>query len=202
MTAAPGGAAGPPNAAGQPDLSRPPLILGISGGMRFGTANEQALRVVLERVEQLGGRTQLIPGSRLILPNFDDEVQPEVKARWLLEAIDIAEGIVLCSPSYHGGVSGLLKNGLDYLELTAKDARPYLRGLPVGCIATGDGWQGPNSTLLALRQMVHALHGWPTPTGVAQNINDGGIGDARDALRRIADQLMEFALMRRAAASA
>lgn len=184
------------------DRSGAPLVLGISGGMRFGTANEQALRVVLERVEQLGGRTQLIPGSRLILPNFDDEVEPETKAKWLLEAIDSAEGIVLCSPSYHGGVSGLLKNGLDYLELTAKRPRPYLRGLPVGCVATGDGWQGPNSTLLALRQMVHALQGWPTPLGVAQNVNDGGIGDARDALRTIGEQVLEFALMRRAAAGA
>ncbi len=175
-----------------------PLILGISGAMRFGSANEQALRIALERVEELGGRTQLIPGSRLILSNFDDEVEPETKARWLIEAVGEAEGVILCSPSYHGGVSGLLKNALDYLELTAKSPRPYLRGLPVGCIATGDGWQGPHSTLLALRLMVHALQGWPTPTGVAQNLSDGGLGDARDPIRRLADQTMEFALMRRA----
>lgn len=181
-----------------PDRSQAPLILGISGAMRFGSANEQALRVVLERVEQLGGRTQLIPGSRLILPNFDDEVEPEAQARWLLEAVDAAEGIVLSSPSYHGGVTGLLKNGLDYLELLRERPQPYLRGLPVGLVATGDGWQGPNSTLQAMRQLVHALQGWPTPLGVAQNVSDGGIGDARQALRTIADQLMEFALARRA----
>ena len=182
-----------------PDRSAAPLILGISGAMRFGTANEQALRLALERVEQLGGRTQLIPGSRLIFPNFDDEVAPEAQAQWLIDAIHEAEGIILCSPSYHGGVSGLLKNALDYLELTAKSPRPYLTGLPVGCIATGDGWQGPNSTLLALRQSVHALRGWPTPLGVAQNINDGGLTDAAAPLRTVAEQVMEFALMRRAA---
>lgn len=182
------------------DRSSAPLVLGISGAMRFGTAAEQALRVVLDRVDELGGRTQLIPGSRLILPNFDDEVEPEAKAQWLLEAVREAEGIVLCSPSYHGGVSGLLKNGLDYLELLSKAPRPYLRGLPVGCVATGDGWQGPNATLLALRQMVHALQGWPTPLGVAQNVRDGGIGEARDQLRLVGEQVMEFALMRRAAA--
>ncbi|MBJ7471039.1 MAG: NAD(P)H-dependent oxidoreductase [Solirubrobacteraceae bacterium] len=181
-----------------PDRTNAPFILGICGSMRFGTANEQALRVALERVDQLGGRTQLIPGSRLILSNFDDEEAPEAKAQWLIEAVAAAEGVILCSPSYHGGLPGLLKNALDYLELTAKHPRPYLRGLPVGCIATGDGWQGPNSTLLALRQTVHALQGWPTPLGVAQNINDGGIGDARDSIRTIAEQVMEFALMRRA----
>jgi FMN reductase len=184
-----------------PDRSTAPLVLGISGAMRFGSANEQALRIALERVEELGGRTKLIPGSRLVMTNYDDEVEPETHARWLIEAVAEADGIVLCSPSYHGGVSGLLKNALDYLEETAKGPRPYFRGLPVGCIATGDGWQGPNSTLLALRQMVHALQGWPTPTGVAQNVSDGGLGDARDPIRRMADQVMEFASMRAAAPS-
>lgn len=169
--------------------------------MRFGTACEQAVRVVLDSVEELGGRTQLIPGSRLILPNFDDEVEPQAQAQWLLDAVEQAEGLVLASPSYHGGVTGLLKNGLDYLELLAGRPQPYLHGLPVGCIATGDGWQGPNATLLALRQMTHALHGWPTPLGVAQNVSDGGIGDARPALLTIAEQLWEFAQMRRAAAA-
>lgn len=176
-----------------------PLVLGISGAMRFGSANEQALRIALDRVEELGGRTQLIPGSRLILPNFDDEVEPQAQAGWMLDAIEEAEGVILCSPSYHGGMSGLLKNALDYLELLSDRPQPYLRGLPVGCIATGDGWQGPNATLLALRQTVHALHGWPTPLGIAQNINDGGLGDARDQLRTMAGQVLEFAQMRRAA---
>ncbi|MEH3052425.1 MAG: NAD(P)H-dependent oxidoreductase [Patulibacter minatonensis] len=183
-----------------PDLTGKPLVVGISGSMRFGTANEQALRVVLDRVDELGGRTQLIPGSRLILPNFDDETEPEAQARWLLDAVEEAEGVVLCSPSYHGGMTGLLKNGLDYLELLADRPRPYLRGLPVATIATGDGWQGPNSTLLALRQTVHALQGWPTPLGVAQNLSDGGLGDARPQLLRMADQLWDFVRMRRAVA--
>jgi FMN reductase len=177
-----------------------PLILGISGSMRFGTASEQALRVALERVEQLGGRTHLIPGSRLIMAPFDDETEPEAKAGWLLDAVASADGIILCSPSYHGGMPGLLKNALDYLELTAKGPAPYFHGLPVGTIATGDGWQGPNSTLLALRQSVHALRGWPTPLGVAQNVNDGGITDAHDPIRLVAEQVMEFARMRQAAA--
>ena len=176
-----------------------PLVLGISGSMRFGTAAEQALRIALDRAEELGGRTQLIPGSRLIMASYDDEVEPEAKAQWLLEAVAEADGIILCSPSYHGGMPGLLKNALDYLELTSTSPAPYFHGLPVGTIATGDGWQGPNSTLLALRQSVHALRGWPTPLGVAHNVSDGGIADARDAIRLVAEQVMDFARMRRAA---
>ena len=38
-------------------------------------------------------------------------------------------------------------------------------GLPVGSIACGAGWQAAGQTLSALRAIVHALRGWPTPIG-------------------------------------
>ncbi len=169
--------------------------------MRFGSQNELALRIALERVEELGGKTRLFPGSRLDLANYDDTVDHQAQAGWLLEAVEHADGLIISSPSYHGNVSGLLKNALDYLEGLREAPRPYLRGRAVGLIATGDGWQGPNTTLQSMRQMIHALQGWPTPLGVAHNISDGGVNDARAPLRLIADQVMEFALLQRAAAA-
>jgi len=39
----------------------------------------------------------------------------------------------------------------------------------VGCIATAAGWLGAVNTLGALRDIVHALRGWPTPLGAAIN---------------------------------
>lgn len=175
-----------------------PLIVAISGSMRFGSMNELALRMALERVEELGGRTLLFPGSRIDLHNYDDAADHEAQAGWLLDAVEQADGLLISSPSYHGNVSGLLKNSLDYLEGLRDRPRPYLRDRAVGCIATGDGWQGPNSTLQALRQMVHALQGWPTPLGVAHNVSDGGLADARKPLRLVAEQVMGFARARQA----
>ena len=99
--------------------------------------------------------------------------------------------------------SGLLKNGLDYVEATAKDPRVYFDGLPVGLIATAYGWQATGTTLNALRSIVHALRGWPTPLGVAIN-SSGGIlkgGQCSDPavqnqLRQVARQVVEFARYR------
>jgi len=42
----------------------------------------------------------------------------------------------------------------------------------VGCIATGGGWPGAVNTLGALRDIVHALRGWPTPLGAAINSSE------------------------------
>ena len=111
-----------------------------------------------------------------------------------------ADAIVLGSPGYHGGISGLVKNAVDYLEELRDDAPPYLDGRAVGCVTTAYGWQAAVSTLSALRQTVHALRGWPTPYGIAMNVADGlcsfdgRFTDTRagESARIVAGQIMRF----------
>ncbi len=92
---------------------------------------------------------------------------------------------MLVSPGYHGTVSGLVKNALDYIEDLRDDPRPYLDGRAVGCVATASGWQAAVTTLTSLRSIVHALRGWPTPLGAAVNsaqvefTADGGCTDEK-----------------------
>lgn len=83
-----------------------------------------------------------------------------------LDALRAADGVVLISPAYHGSISGLLKNALDYINELSTDTRPYLHGRVFGCVAVAGGEQGAASTLAALRAIGHALRAWPTPLGV------------------------------------
>ncbi|WP_231330591.1 NADPH-dependent FMN reductase [Actinomadura graeca] len=93
-----------------------------------------------------------------------------------LRAMEQADAVVLVSPAYHGAVSGLLKNAIDYVnELTGPD-RPLLDGRAIGCVAVARGEQGAASTLGMLRTIGHALRGWPTPLGVALS-NDQALVD-------------------------
>src|SRR3546814_13446410 len=64
-----------------------------------------------------------------------------------------------------------------------------LHGLPVGLIATAFGWQATGGTLLAMRSIVHALRGWPTPFGAAINTSAGPFREGCCADPRIAEQL-------------
>ncbi|MBB5447498.1 NAD(P)H-dependent FMN reductase [Paraburkholderia sp. WSM4177] len=80
-----------------------------------------------------------------------------------------ADAVIVATPGYHGGVSGLVKNALDTLEELRADERPYLDGRAVGCIVTAYGWQAAGSVLTSLRSIVHALRGWPTPFGAGIN---------------------------------
>jgi FMN reductase len=168
-----------------------PYIVAIGGALRSNSSTEKALRRVLDRAEALGAHTRLFAGPDLDLPLYNPECTDRTPgAAALLAALRQADGVVLGSPGYHGGVSGLVKNVLDYVEDLRGDPRCYLEDRAVGCIGTGGGWQGATASLNALRTIVHALRGWNTPLGVAINTADPAFGpDGSPLDQRLADQL-------------
>lgn len=147
-----------------------PLVLGLGGTTRADSSSERMLRRALGLAAARGARTLLLAGPDLLLPIYapDDPVRP-AGARRLVAALRSADAVLIASPGYHGSMSGLVKNALDYAEDLRDEARPYLDGRPVGLIASAQGWQAACSTLSALRTVVHALRGWPTPMGVTVN---------------------------------
>jgi FMN reductase len=124
----------------------------------------------LAGVAQQGARTKLFAARALDLPMYTvDRSERTPAAIALVDALAEADGVIIATPGYHGGISGLVKNALDYIEDLRDDARPYLHGRAVGCIVCAYGWQASTTTLVSLRSTVHALRGWPTPLGVAIN---------------------------------
>jgi FMN reductase len=166
-----------------------PFIVGVGGTTRSGSSSERALALALEAAEELGACTQLIGAGELQLPLYAPEhAHRTPEAIRLVEAIAAADGVVIASPGYHGGMSGLVKNAIDWIELLRDDDRPYLDGRAVGLIVVSSGWQATATTLTSLRSTVHALRGWPTPYGLGVN---GGEGDVDpEGLQLLADQVV------------
>ena len=176
-----------------------PLIVGIGGSTRPGSFTNLLLERCLAEAEALGARTQSVIGPALAdLPMYGDDLDPAESAE-LIDAVRAADCIVIGTPGYHGGMSGLVKNALDHLELLRDDPRPYLDGKAVGIIVTASGWQSGGTTLTSVRSAVHALRGWPTPFGVTVNSAEQDAADDRvtGALAVLAGQLVEFASWRR-----
>ena len=157
-------------------------VVGIGGSIRSDSQSERALRVALEGARELGAQTIQYSGPELVLPFYDPSVPERTDvATKMVEDLRRADGVILVSPGYHGTVSGLVKNALDYIAY---------------------GWQAAVNTLAAVRSIVHALRGWPTPLGAAINsaqVKFDGDGSCSDAdvdrnLRVIGRQVAEFAL--------
>ena len=180
-----------------------PLIVGIGGTIGAVSSTERALRIALDAVEREGYATRLFGGEDMArLPLYDPRATSRTsQEREFVDAVRKASGVIIASPGYHGSLSGVVKNALDLLEETAKDDRPYLADMPVGLIATAYGWQATGSTIAALRSIVHALRGWPTPfaaainTQVTQFDDQGGATDPAvlEQLCLIGRQVARFA---------
>jgi FMN reductase len=183
--------------------TRKPLVVGLGGSGNPTGSTEGVLRHALAAAEAAGAQTRYFDGAAIDMPMYRYSGDRTEKARDMIDALRAADGIIIASPGYHGTVSGLIKNALDYVEDMARDERVYFEGRAVGLIAVAAGWQATGSTLATLRSITHALRGWPTPMAVAVNsaspvfTSEGQLSDPalNTQLRILAEQVVGFANM-------
>ncbi|NIJ39680.1 FMN reductase [Sphingopyxis panaciterrae] len=184
--------------------ARCPHIVGLGGNATPGGSAERLLAHALAHCAAQGATTALFAGPAIDLPMYAPHRSERCpKAQAMIAALRQADGVVIASPGYHGTVSGLVKNALDYVQDMAGDSAAYFDGRAVGLIAVAGGWQATGSTLATLRSITHALRGWPTPMAVTVNSaqpvfgDDGAVADPGIAaqLDLMARQVMIFADM-------
>lgn len=189
----------------RPVSAHRPRIVALGGNATAGGSAERLLRHALARCETEGAETMLFAGDAIDLPMYAPHRSERCsKAKALMDALRAADGIIVASPAYHGTVSGVVKNALDYAQDLVSDAQPYFDGRAVGLIAVAGGWQAAGSTLATLRSITHALRGWPTPMAVTANSGqplfdpDGQLTDngIRGQLDIMTQQVVMFARMK------
>jgi FMN reductase len=180
-------------------------VVAVGGSTRPDSSTEVVLRAVLDAAEASDGvTTSALCGPALALPPYQPGAPLTPAARDLVEELRRADALVIGSPGYHGSLSGFVKNALDYAEELRADERVYLDGIPVGCVVIAQGQQAAVTTLGALRDVVHALRGWPTPLGIAVDaarvriVRDGAVVDEPTlaSIGVMARHIVEFARLK------
>lgn len=103
---------------------------------------------------------------------------------------------VWLSPLYHGSMTGVMKNSLDWLECSSKLPGPYLTGRRVGLICWADGVQAMQG-INAMESVAKSLRAWILPYAVGIQKKDlfeesGEItASYRERLDRLVDLLVE-----------
>ena len=179
-----------------------PALTLLGGSLREHSRTLALLQTSLAFARERGIDAQLLDLRELDLPMFlpdrtleDYPIEKQATIARLLEAYRRAHAMVWACPTYHGTVSGVFKNALDFAELLAKDARPYLHGCAVGIIAIND-----TSTLTAMSHCVHELRAWLAPTQIMAT--GSSFSETRELIddrvkRRLAqqiDELISFAM--------
>ena len=121
-------------------------LLGFSGALRQGSTN----RMLLKEAARLAGDVDYTEANlHLPLYDGDDEeksgVPAEVEA--LSKQIAAADAVVISTPEYNGGVSGVLKNALDWVSRV--EGNPW-DGKPVAVMSAAAGRGGGNQAQVML----------------------------------------------------
>lgn len=176
------------------------LVVGIGGSTRSDSSTERALRVAMKACARRGAATLCFGGHFLAaLPYYAPRGSLTDVQRGMIGVLRRADAVILASPIYHGGISGLLKNALDTLDELNDDPRPFLTGRAVGCIVAGfDGFAG-GSAMAQLRATVQALRGRPTPGGAIIDTSATALEEAPipaaagEALERVGAEVVDLA---------
>lgn len=147
---------------------RPIRILAIGGTTSEKSWSLVPLEAALQRAQEQGCETVLATIHDLDLPLFRTDWKLEdypPTLAWLLDEVRKADGLIICSPTYHGTVSGAVKNVLDALIFLAWDQPAYLGGKPVAVMAFGG--MTAMGVLQALTHTVRGLKGITIPTHIA-----------------------------------
>ncbi len=137
-------------------------IVGLGGSLRPDSYTQKALQVAAQRVEALGAEVEVLDLRQLNLPfchgGKDYSQYPDVQR--LRDTVTRADGLILATPEYHGGLSGVLKNTLDLMSFDE------LSGKVTGMISVLGG-QANSNALNDLRLIIRGVHGWVIPEQIA-----------------------------------
>jgi chromate reductase, NAD(P)H dehydrogenase (quinone) len=122
-------------------------ILTICGALRAGSTNA----LLIGEARRLFGDADFVTGNlRLSLFDEDDEIARGIPAdvQRLADQIKAADGVIVSTPEYNKGLSGVLKNALDWVSRTK--GGPW-RDKPVAILSAADGRGGGDRAQFSLR---------------------------------------------------
>lgn len=187
----------------------PIRLLAIGGSTRATSRTLAAMQAVLATAADHNIEVTVASIHDLDLPVYNDDIPLEdqpASLRQLVEQVRDADAYLIMSPTYHGSMSGAIKNALDALHAAKGQPGGNFDERPVGLAAYG----GPTAinVVNTLQTVVRGMRGAVVPTvvTVSREQIDGETGaiTADQPRRRAETMLREIAAhvaMRRAHAA-
>jgi FMN reductase len=152
----------------------PARILGFGGGLRAQSYSLLGLQEALAVAAAAGAETRLLALNDLDLPLYrpgyatpaDYGADAAANITRLLDDFRWANGYLWASPSYHGSLSGAVKNALDFIQFLSADTPSFLYGKTVGILSAGAGSIAAVNVATQLIQVAHGLRANVVPLSV------------------------------------
>src|SRR6267154_1191611 len=164
-------------------------LLGLSGSLRRAS---NSTAVLLGLQDALAPKAGLDIFSLHGLPLYNEDDDGEHAPEWvraLRSAIETSDGVIMVSPEYNHGMSGVLKNSLDCAS--RPDGRSVLRGQPVLKRTASPACTGG---VRAQQQMYGTLASIPARPVLRPQIVIGGVHEKVSDGRLVDEATLRFAL--------
>ncbi|WP_199615225.1 NADPH-dependent FMN reductase [Paenibacillus alkalitolerans] len=164
-------------------------IVLIAGSYRQDSTSTKLLRYMAKVLQKKGVEASIVDLREMPVPLYMPySEQTDANTAHMIRSVANADGIVLGTPEYHGSVSGVLKNALDYM------GSDEFSGKPVLCVSSSGGAVGVSS-LTHMQAMVRNMHGincseWVSIGGEHRRFTEEGEPEA-EAVRTRVDRALD-----------
>ncbi|HET8727483.1 MAG TPA: NADPH-dependent FMN reductase [Alphaproteobacteria bacterium] len=187
------------------DIPQPVRLVGLSGSIRRGSHCTAVLETIRDAI---GAKADLTIFPLNDIPPYDpdeDGGNASQAVRDLRDAIARSDGVIVISPEYNYGMSGVLKNALDWASRPAMQSP--VKGKPTLIMTASPAYTGGARAQYQMRETLAAMlarviaRPQVVVASVHEKIRDGRLVDQvalRFALAAVDDLLREIGLLRRA----
>ena len=134
-------------------------VLGIGSSLRENASSTIGLSITLDLARKYGAETRLLDLRQNKLPLYDpNENQSNLEIKKTKDDVVWADALILSTPDYHGSMSGVMKNFLDYFwaEFAGKTFGYICASHEKGLTAMDQ-----------MRTVIRQCYGWSMPYGVS-----------------------------------
>ncbi|HEV8672566.1 MAG TPA: NAD(P)H-dependent oxidoreductase [Methylomirabilota bacterium] len=143
-----------------------PRILAFAGSLRKGSLNRKLLRYAIAGAVEAGGQVEELGPEHLELPLYNGDLEeggrfPAEVETWRAK-VKGCDGLLIASPEYNHGMSGVLKNAIDWAS------RPpnVFDGKVAASFGTTPGLYGTARSQMSVRICLTPLNVWVVPKTV------------------------------------
>lgn len=172
-------------------MAQRPSILGFAGSTRRDSVNKKLVRVAIAGAADAGADVTEIDFADFPMPLYDADLHaregfPE-HAKAFKDLVAASDGLLISTPEYNHGISGVLKNAIDWASRRAEGeavTSASFQGKVAGIMSAAPGIYGGVRGLLQLRMVLTGVRVLILPEQLALTVakkafdDDGGLVNA------------------------
>jgi len=187
-------------------MASAPKILAFAGSTRVGSFNKKLVKIAAAAARAAGAEVTELDLRDLPMPLYDGDLEATEgippNAQTLKALMRAHEGLLISAPEYNSGITGVLKNAIDWASRSAAGEAPLacFVGKTAALMSASPGGLGGLRGLVQVRSMLSNIHVLVLPDQVAvpraeEAFNpDGTLKDAtqRAAIETLGRSLVEI----------